>query len=207
MKLLRAHGPAEFEKVASGCATQCLWLGDRKVGFQIVGKDQSQLPGRGTVGDVRKGGRRASDRTKERVHRFSIRFGKEKRASRLLYLSFGLGNNRRGTSGSSEVSLTVFPAFVSGSESHMPFTICFFHFSGPPGFRLAFDAAKRNERFGHIQCQRSKESSRGKRKRRVFLCRRTARVTVKSKIIPTSFLKVEGRGPFIGAKDRKKRDS
>ena len=61
------------------------------------------------------------------------------------------------------------------------FTNRIFHFSRPPGFRMAFDAVERNGRFGRIQCQRSKESSsRGKRKRRIFLCRRTVRVKVKS---------------------------
>ena len=58
-----------------------------------------------------------------------------------------------------------------------------------------------------IQCQRSKEKSRkGKKKRLVFLCRRTVRVKVKSKVIPTSFLKIQGRETFVGAKDRRKRD-
>ena len=39
---------------------------------------------------------------------------------------------------------------------------------------------------------RGKESSsRGKRKRRVFLCRRTVGVKVGDKVIPASFLKVE----------------
>ena len=58
-----------------------------------------------------------------------------------------------------------------------------------------------------IQCQRSKEnSSKGKKKRRVFLCRRSVRVKVKSKVIPTSFLKIQGRETFVGAKDRRKRD-
>ena len=57
-----------------------------------------------------------------------------------------------------------------------------------------------------IQCHRSKEnSSRGKRKRQVFLCRRTVRVKVKGKVIPTGFLKIEGRETFIGAKDWRKR--
>ena len=97
--------------------------------------------------------------------------------------------------GSGGVSLTIFIASVSGSKSLTSFTNRFFDFSGPPGFRLVFDAAKRNERFGRIQCQRSQESSsRGKRKRRVFLCRRTVRVEVKSKVIPTSFLKIKGSG-------------
>ena len=58
-----------------------------------------------------------------------------------------------------------------------------------------------------IQCQRSKESStRGKRKRRVFLCRRTVRVKEKSKVISTRFLKIEGRETFIEVKNRRKRD-
>ena len=67
---------------------------------------------------------------------------------------------------------------------------------------MAFDAAERNGRFGRIQCQRSKESSsRGKRKRRVFLCRRT--VKVKGKVVPASFREIERRGTFVGTKDRR----
>ena len=107
-------------------------------------------------------------------------------------------------SGSGNVSLTI--VFVSGGESLTSFTKRFFYFSEPPGFRLAFDAAERNGRFGHIQCQRNKESSRGKRKRRIFLCKRTVRVEVISKVIPTGSLKIEGRKMFVGAKDWKKRD-
>ena len=58
-----------------------------------------------------------------------------------------------------------------------------------------------------IQCQGSKESSsKGKKKRQVFLCRRTVKIKVKSKVITTSFLKIEERGTLIGAKDRRKRD-
>ena len=45
-----------------------------------------------------------------------------------------------------------------------------------------------------------------KRKRRVLLCRRTEGVKVGGKVIPSSFLKVEGRGTLVGAKDRKERD-
>ena len=60
------------------------------------------------------------------------------------------------------------------SDSLTFFIDRFFNFSGQPGFRMTFDAAERNERFGCIQCQRSKESSsRGKGKSRVFLCRKT----------------------------------
>ena len=53
-----------------------------------------------------------------------------------------------------------------------------------------------------IQCQRSKEnSSKGKKKRQVFLCRRTVRVEVKSKVIQTSFLNIQERETFVGAKE------
>ena len=68
---------------------------------------------------------------------------------------------------------------------------------------MAFDVAKSNGGFGRIQCQRGKESSsRGMRKRRVFLCRKTVGV----KVIPASFMKVEGRRTLVGAKDRGERD-
>ena len=144
---------------------------------------------------------------KEKVHIFRVRYGREKRASRLPYLSLRLGDERRSTSGSGDVSLTIFIAFLSGSESLASVTNRFFHFSRPPGFRLAFDAAKRNRRFGRIQCQRSKESSsREKRKRRVFFFKRTVRVEVKGKVILMSFLIIEGRRTFVRAKDRRKRN-
>ena len=91
---------------------------------------------------------------------------------------------------------------MSGSEGVASFTNRIFHVSRPPGFGMAFDAAERNGRFGHIQCQRGKESSsRGKRKRRVLLCRRT----VGGKVIPASFLKIRGRETLVGAKDRRER--
>ena len=74
--LLRARGSAELKRVASDSATQGLWLRNRKVGSQVIGIGQSQLHGRRTVGKVGRGqGRRARDRTKERVHRFRVRFG------------------------------------------------------------------------------------------------------------------------------------
>ena len=72
---------------------------------------------------------------------------------------------------------------------------------------MVFDAAIRNGRFGRIQCQRGKKSSsRGKRKRQVFLCRGTVRVKVGGKVIPATFLKVEGRRTLVEAKDRGERD-
>ena len=130
----------------------------------------------------------------------------KKKLSRLLCLSLGFNDDRRSTSRSGEVSLAIFITSVSGSGNLASFANRFFHFSRPPGFRRAFDAVERNRRFGRIQCQRGKESSRGKRKRRVFLCRRTVRVKVKGKVIPASFLKIEGKKTLVGAKDRRERD-
>ena len=71
VRLLRARGSAKLGKVASGSATQSLWLRNRKVGSQASGIDRSRIPGRGKV---RREGR-ASDRTKKRVYRIKIRFG------------------------------------------------------------------------------------------------------------------------------------
>ena len=90
---------------------------------------------------------------------------------------------------------------MSSSKSLTCFTNRFYHFSRPPGLRLACDAAERNGNFGGIQCQRSKESSsRGKRKRLVFFCRRTVKVEVEGKVIPMSSLKVVGRRMLVGEK-------
>ena len=44
------------------------------------------------------------------------------------------------------------------------------------------------------------------KKKRIFLCRRTVRVKVKGKVIPASFLKIEGRRTFVGVKDRREWD-
>ena len=77
MRLLRVRGSAELGEVVSGSATQGLWLRNGKVGSQVSGIDQSRLPERGTVGEVKNGGRRgrrASDRAKKRVHKFRVRF-------------------------------------------------------------------------------------------------------------------------------------
>ena len=104
-------------------------------------------------------------------------------------------------SGSGDVSLAIFIASVNSRESLACFTNRFFHFSRPPGFRVAFDATERNKRFDRIQGQRSEErSSKGKRKRRVFLCRRTVRVKIRSKVIPASSLKIERGVRSLGRK-------
>ena len=160
MRLHRARGSAELGKVAFGSASQGLWLRDRKVGSQVIGEDRSRFPGRRTVWEIRRGGRRTSNRVKNKVYRFGVRFGRKRRASCLRCLNLGLGNDRRSTSGSGDVSLAIFITSVSGSESLASFTNRFFLFSGPPGFRMTFDAAKRNGRFRRIHCQKSEESSR-----------------------------------------------
>ena len=49
MRLLRARGLAELEKVVSGSAAQDLWLGNRKVGSQVVGKNRNRLTAGGTI--------------------------------------------------------------------------------------------------------------------------------------------------------------
>ena len=176
------------------------------MGSQVIGEDRSRFPGRGAVGEVRGRGSRVSERTKERVHRFRIRLGREKRASRLPCFILGLGDDRRSASRGGDVNLAIFTTPANGSESLASFTNRFFYFSVPPGFRMGFIAAERNERFGLILCRRSKEnSSRGKRKRLVFLCRRIVGVKVEGKVIPTSFLKIEGWKTLVGRKDRRER--
>ena len=52
VSLFRARGSAELREVASGSATQCLWLRNGKVGSQVIGIDRNQFPVRRTVGEV-----------------------------------------------------------------------------------------------------------------------------------------------------------
>ena len=44
-------------KVNSGSATHGFWLGNEKVVSQVIGEDQSRLPGRETVGEAKRGER------------------------------------------------------------------------------------------------------------------------------------------------------
>ena len=46
----------------------------------------------------------------------------------------------------------------------------------------------------------AREVKRAAEERRVFFVERTVKVDVKIKVIPTSFLKIERRGTFVGAK-------
>ena len=57
VRLFRARGSAELREVASGSATQGLWLRNGKVGSQVSGVHRSRFPGRRTVWEIRRGGR------------------------------------------------------------------------------------------------------------------------------------------------------
>ena len=59
VRLLRARGLVELREVASGSATQDLWLKNGKVGSQVSGVDRSRFLGRRTVGEI---GRKESQR-------------------------------------------------------------------------------------------------------------------------------------------------
>ena len=51
------------------------------------------------------------------MHRFRVRFGRERRASRLPCLSVGLGDDGRSTSGSGDVSLTIFITSAAAAKA------------------------------------------------------------------------------------------
>ena len=55
MRLHRARGSSELREVASGSATQGLWLRNKKVGYQVSGIDRSRFPGRRKAVEVRRG--------------------------------------------------------------------------------------------------------------------------------------------------------
>ena len=148
-----------------------------------------------TVGKTKRGGRTVGNRTKKIIHTLRVRFRRERRVGCLPCLS--RGDDRQGMPGTGDVSLLILITSMSGSKSLRSFTNCF-HFNGPPGLRLSFDAAERKGKLATFSDRKIEISSRGKRKRRVFLCRRTVRVKVKGKVIPMSFLKIEERGTFVG---------
>ena len=137
------------------------------MGSQVSGENRSRFPGRGTVGEVRRGGRKASDRTKKRVYSLRVRFRREKRARRLPCLS--LGNDRESTSRSGDVSLAIFITFVSGSES-LTSSISADHQA--LGWRLIWPKGMEDlAAFGVRDVKRAAAEE----KKRVFLCRRTVR--------------------------------
>ena len=94
------------------------------------------------------------------------------------------------------VNLTIFITSMSDSKSLSLIA------SSTSGLKSAFNAFEMNGKFGRIQCQKSKESS-SRGKRQVFLCRRTVRVKVNCKVIPTSTLKIEGRQLYVGGRPEK----
>ena len=57
---------AKLREIASGSATQGLWLGNRKVGSRLISEHRIRLPGKGIVGEARRGGKvPATERKKE----------------------------------------------------------------------------------------------------------------------------------------------
>ena len=72
--------------------------------------------------------------------------------------------------------------------------------------RLAFDGTETNKRFGHIQRERNREQQQRKEKETSIQLQRK-RVAVKGKVTLPSFLKIKGRGTYVGAEERRKRDS
>ena len=61
-------------------AETCL-AGKENGAGKVIGVDRSRFPGRGTGEDVSKEGRRASDKTEKKVHRFMVRVRREKSKS------------------------------------------------------------------------------------------------------------------------------
>ena len=93
---------------------------------------------------------------------------------------------------------------MSGNKSLKSFA---YRFRKPPGLRLAFGAAERNGKSGRIQCQRSEKSSNKGRKEESIPLQKDSKGRNESKVIPTSFLEIEGRSTFVEKKDRGKGDS
>ena len=117
---------------------------------------------------------RTSDRTEERMDRFRS----ERNACYLQCLCLGFGDDRRGMSGSGNVSLTIFITSMSGTKSFTSFAYIF-PFRRSPGLRLVFDVPERNGKFGRIQYQRSREQQlQSKKKGGVFFCIRSNELLV-----------------------------
>ena len=174
------------------------------MGSQVVGEDQTRFSGRGTLGKLVVEEDDKEEPAKERRGKYTN-------------LGLDLGERKKQVAcHASAMALTmtdevcreveIFIASIGRRKSLMSFTNCFFHFRRPPELRFAFDAAEGNKKFGRIQYQRSTECNKSG-KRRVFLCRTTVRVEVKGKVILKSFLKIEARWTFVGAKHERNRES
>ena len=78
--------------MASGSATQGLWMRNGKVGSQVSGIDRSRFSGRRTVEEIKRGGRKPAIERRREYTVFGLDLG-ERKASRLPYLSLGLGDD------------------------------------------------------------------------------------------------------------------
>ena len=88
-------------------------------------------------------------------------------------------------------------------RKQMPYVFClpFFHFRKPPGLKLAFDAVKRNEKiWPNLVPENQRKRQNRKKKTQIFLCRRTLR----GKVIPTSFPKIEEKGLQVRVEEWRK---
>ena len=139
------------------------------------------------------------------------------KTSRLPCLSHGLGNDRRGTSGSRDVTLMIFIAFVvsvSGSKSTCIVIHCFCEWQRKLNISFTLTACsssvdynalswhlmwpKEIENLATFSVREVKRAAAEERDRDNYsFCRRTVRVKAKSKVIPTSFQKVE-EGHLLG---------
>ena len=87
--------------------------------------------------------------------------------------------------------------FCEWQRKPCAFTNCFFYLSRPSG---VWCSRKEWKIWTHSVTEKWVSCSTGKRKRRVFLCRRTARVKVRSKVIQQAFWKLKEGVCSLGRK-------
>ena len=97
--------------------------------------------------------------------------------------------------------MAIFITSVSGSKSLASFTNRTFISADHHAVGWRLMRPKGVEDLAAFSAKEVKKAAAEEKKRRVFLSR-----TVGVKVIPTSFLKVEGCGTLVGAKDRRERD-
>ena len=88
-------------------------------------------------------------------------------------------------SGSGDVSLTIFIISVSDGESLTSFTSCFFHFSRPPGFRLALMRRKVMENLVAFSVKEVKRAAAEKRERDEYFSAEDSENRSKKQIHPS----------------------
>ena len=170
MRLLRARGSAKLGMIFSGSATQGFLAEKRKSEISANRRRPKPIPWENSLGKL---GEEEDEPAIERRREYTdlgLDLGEreEQVVCHTSVLALAMTDEARRDA---DISLAIFITSVSGSESLASFTNHSFHLIRPPGFRIGFDAAERNGRFGRIQCQRGKKiSSRRKGKRRVFLC-------------------------------------